>query len=61
MNGTSSTTAQDMDNKSQICSFGLLLSSHTHGDVQPKNLMVDEESNMTGILDWDSSGGYPHS
>ena len=31
----------------------------THGDIAPRNIMVDEEHNITGILDWEFSGWYP--
>jgi len=31
----------------------------THGDVAPRNIMVDEVGNITGILDWEKSGWYP--
>ncbi|KAJ5907438.1 hypothetical protein N7495_000120 [Penicillium taxi] len=31
----------------------------THGDIAPRNVMVDEQSNVTGIPDWETAGWYP--
>ena len=32
----------------------------THGDLVPKNIMVDAEGvRITGIIDWGNSGFYP--
>lgn len=31
----------------------------THADIAPRNIMVDEEKNITGILDWELAGWYP--
>ncbi|OQE44712.1 hypothetical protein PENCOP_c002G01014 [Penicillium coprophilum] len=31
----------------------------THADIAPRNLMVDEQNIITGILDWESAGWYP--
>ena len=31
----------------------------THADIAPRNVMVDEQKNVTGILDWESAGWYP--
>jgi aminoglycoside phosphotransferase (APT) family kinase protein len=31
----------------------------THADIAPRNVMVDEQKNITGILDWESAGWYP--
>ncbi|OJJ76237.1 hypothetical protein ASPBRDRAFT_401142 [Aspergillus brasiliensis CBS 101740] len=31
----------------------------THGDVVPRNIMVDDQNNITGILDWEYAGWYP--
>ncbi|KAL9109079.1 MAG: hypothetical protein Q9227_006170 [Pyrenula ochraceoflavens] len=33
----------------------------THGDLHPRNILVDNEDdlNITGIVDWDTGGGYP--
>lgn len=31
----------------------------THADIAPRNVMVDEDHNVTGILDWESAGWYP--
>lgn len=31
----------------------------THADIAPRNVMVDEENNITGIIDWESAGWYP--
>lgn len=32
----------------------------THGDVAPRNIMVDDQFQIKGILDWENSGWYPH-
>ncbi|OQD65848.1 hypothetical protein PENPOL_c005G08540 [Penicillium polonicum] len=31
----------------------------THADIAPRNVMVDEQNMVTGILDWESAGWYP--
>ncbi|RJE24596.1 Choline/ethanolamine kinase [Aspergillus sclerotialis] len=31
----------------------------THGDIAPRNVMADEQNNVTGILDWELGGWYP--
>ncbi|KAJ5129826.1 uncharacterized protein N7515_005865 [Penicillium bovifimosum] len=31
----------------------------THADIAPRNVMVDEQNNVTGILDWEWAGWYP--
>lgn len=31
----------------------------THADIAPRNIMVDEQNNVTGLLDWESAGWYP--
>jgi hypothetical protein len=31
----------------------------THGDLAPRNLIVDENCRITGVLDWESSGWFP--
>ncbi|KAF7712233.1 Aminoglycoside phosphotransferase [Penicillium ucsense] len=31
----------------------------THADIAPRNVMVDEQNKITGILDWESAGWYP--
>ena len=31
----------------------------THADIAPRNIMVDEQNNITGILDWEFAGWYP--
>lgn len=31
----------------------------THGDIAPRNIMVDGQNNITGILDWECAGWYP--
>lgn len=31
----------------------------THGDIAPRNIMVDENGNITGIIDWEWAGWYP--
>ena len=32
----------------------------THGDLQPFNLLVDDEGSVTGVLDWDRLGIRPY-
>ncbi|KAJ5442169.1 kinase-like protein [Penicillium cf. griseofulvum] len=34
-------------------------SAFTHADIAPRNVMVDEQNMVTGILDWESAGWYP--
>lgn len=31
----------------------------THGDLAPRNIMVDDHNYITGILDWEYAGWYP--
>lgn len=31
----------------------------THADIAPRNVMVDEQNCITGILDWEWAGWYP--
>ncbi|KAJ5114412.1 hypothetical protein NUU61_000171 [Penicillium alfredii] len=31
----------------------------THADIAPRNVMVDEQNHITGILDWEWAGWYP--
>jgi hypothetical protein len=31
----------------------------THGDFKEHNVLVDDDSNLTGWLDWESAGWYP--
>lgn len=31
----------------------------THADIAPRNIMVDDDHNITGILDWEAAGWYP--
>lgn len=31
----------------------------THNDIGPLNVLVDEEYNITGVIDWGASGWYP--
>lgn len=31
----------------------------THGYIAPRNIMVDEEGLVTGIVDWETAGWYP--
>ena len=35
------------------------VSLFTHGDVAPRNIMVDESCRITGIIDWELAGWYP--
>ncbi|KAI2039405.1 hypothetical protein LOZ02_002163 [Ophidiomyces ophidiicola] len=43
--------------------FGMLPCSrssvYTHGDIAPRNIMVDEKYQISGVLDWEFSGWYP--
>lgn len=32
----------------------------THADMAPRNIMVDERYHITGIIDWERAGWYPH-
>jgi hypothetical protein len=32
----------------------------THADIAPRNIMVDEHRQITGIIDWEAAGWYPH-
>jgi thiamine kinase-like enzyme len=34
-------------------------SMFTHGDIAPRNILVDEENNVTGVIDWEYAGWYP--
>lgn len=31
----------------------------THGDVAPRNILVDDSGRITGIIDWELAGWYP--
>ena len=35
------------------------VSLFTHGDVAPRNILVDESYRITGIVDWELAGWYP--
>jgi thiamine kinase-like enzyme len=35
------------------------ISVFTHGDLVPRNIMVDEQYRITAVLDWESSGWFP--
>lgn len=35
------------------------VSLFTHGDVAPRNILVDESCRITGIVDWELAGWYP--
>ncbi|KAF1952359.1 hypothetical protein CC80DRAFT_495427 [Byssothecium circinans] len=35
------------------------LSVFTHVDIAPRNIMVDKDAHVCGILDWESAGWYP--
>ncbi|KAI9755127.1 MAG: hypothetical protein M4579_004393 [Chaenotheca gracillima] len=35
------------------------LSVFTHSDMAPRNIMIDEDHRITGILDWEAAGWYP--
>lgn len=31
----------------------------THGDIAPRNIMVDDDGNILALLDWEQAGWYP--
>ncbi len=31
----------------------------THGDVAPRNIMIDRSGHITGVIDWKLAGWYP--
>ena len=31
----------------------------THADIAPRNIMVDAQYRITGIIDWEAAGWYP--
>ncbi|RWA08939.1 hypothetical protein EKO27_g6170 [Xylaria grammica] len=31
----------------------------THGDIAPRNIMVNDSASITGLIDWENSGWYP--
>ncbi|KAL4948503.1 kinase-like protein [Aspergillus filifer] len=31
----------------------------THADIAPRNIMIDDASKVTGIVDWEAAGWYP--
>ena len=35
------------------------ISVFAHGDINPRNLLVDENIKIVAVLDWESSGWYP--
>ncbi len=35
------------------------VSVSTHGDIAPRNILVDESGRITGIIDWELAGWYP--
>ena len=35
------------------------VSVFTHGDIAPRNIIVDENCRITALLDWESSGWFP--
>ncbi|KAL9104784.1 MAG: hypothetical protein Q9163_000334 [Psora crenata] len=35
------------------------VSLFTHGDVAPRNIMVNKDCRITGIIDWELAGWYP--
>lgn len=45
-------TLLDMLPRSQISVF-------THGDIAPRNIMINKRGRITGILDWELAGWYP--
>ncbi|KAF4166919.1 hypothetical protein CNMCM6936_005828 [Aspergillus lentulus] len=42
----------DMLPRSDCCVF-------THADIAPRNVKIDEQNTVTGILDWEWAGWYP--
>ncbi|KAE8146324.1 hypothetical protein BDV25DRAFT_133022 [Aspergillus avenaceus] len=32
---------------------------YTHGDTAPRNILINEKNEITGILDWEYAGWYP--
>lgn len=46
-----------------VCAKKLQQRSHrivfTHGDLKAHNIIVDDEGQLSGILDWESAGWYP--
>jgi aminoglycoside phosphotransferase (APT) family kinase protein len=32
------------------------LSVFTHGDIALRNILVDEQNNVTGVIDWEYAG-----
>ncbi len=34
------------------------VSVFTHGDIAPRNIMVNETHRITGILNWETAGWY---
>lgn len=37
----------------------LIFNVFTHGDIIPQNIMVDENYQVSGIVDWEAAGWYP--
>jgi thiamine kinase-like enzyme len=35
------------------------ISVFTHGDITPRNILIDEYDRITGIVDWEFVGWYP--
>lgn len=35
------------------------VSVFTHGDLCPRNIIVNDDCHIVGLLDWESSGGFP--
>lgn len=31
----------------------------THGDIRPGNILVNKQSQVVGLLDWENAGFYP--
>ena len=32
----------------------------THGDIAPRNILINEHLEISAVLDWENSGWYPH-
>ncbi|KAJ5683487.1 hypothetical protein N7462_006652 [Penicillium macrosclerotiorum] len=41
-----------------LCSDAELRSVFTHTDIAPRNIIIDEQSRITGLLDWEYAGWY---
>ena len=55
---------EDLQNHIELPALEKLLHGQTfclqHVDLGPGNIMVSEEGNLTGVIDWEGTGYYPH-